>query len=553
MCTKGEEMKQINISKELVESFGYAKQLDEFSVGDTYDTAKNIVTNPEIQMLAAKNAAAGVAGYGAGKVASKLLGRAVPGATFGLNAYDAKNRWEEGDKVGSVISGASALASLVPGLGTAVAFGLDGVNLGIDYLKNHSTSSSQQPTPQNKQEERADKLALLQKVIGTKDDGIYGPKTYKSLVAWQQQHGLTPNGIPGEETFAAAGLLGNNNMENKQQTTVAEDIAFLRNKLLIIENTDQLDEAGAGWGKALSAAEKATNSASSGFGKVGKSAGWGSSATADAEKAASAAKSAPKPSSFDTGEFGKGMFPPKAASAMDMEKLSKYLANPGFELKATEKVMANEAVAAADKAAIKQRGLAVWIKENPGKSALIAGILGFGAGYGLASYMHDDDPNPYPPIPPTPVPHNGGGTYDPKVAEIQRELKNKGGYNIAVDGIWGPKTQQAYDWYYGDESGSPGIQGMQKLKQSGVDIQAQNKKEHDALDAQNKTSRMNNAKHLQAELSKMGMSPAEQAAKLRQTFPGEAEELLKTAQPVQATTLESIAYYRDILKLIENN
>ena len=40
----------------------------------------------------------------------------------------------------------------------------------------------------------------------------------------------------------------------------------------------------------------------------------------------------------------------------------------------------------------------------------------------------------------------GGGNYDAETAKIQQMLKDAG-YNIAVDGIWGPKTQAAYDDY----------------------------------------------------------------------------------------------------------
>ena len=39
-----------------------------------------------------------------------------------------------------------------------------------------------------------------------------------------------------------------------------------------------------------------------------------------------------------------------------------------------------------------------------------------------------------------------GGDYNADTAEIQQQLKDAG-YDIAVDGIWGPKTQAAYDDY----------------------------------------------------------------------------------------------------------
>ena len=46
----------------------------------------------------------------------------------------------------------------------------------------------------------------------------------------------------------------------------------------------------------------------------------------------------------------------------------------------------------------------------------------------------------------------GGGSYNAETAKIQQMLKDAG-YNIAVDGIWGPKTQAAYDDYYGGDDG----------------------------------------------------------------------------------------------------
>lgn len=47
----------------------------------------------------------------------------------------------------------------------------------------------------------------------------------------------------------------------------------------------------------------------------------------------------------------------------------------------------------------------------------------------------------------------GGSSYSSKTAATQQMLRNAG-YNIAVDGIWGPKTQAAYDDYYSKGSSS---------------------------------------------------------------------------------------------------
>lgn len=56
---------------------------------------------------------------------------------------------------------------------------------------------------------------------------------------------------------------------------------------------------------------------------------------------------------------------------------------------------------------------------------------------------------------------SGGGSYDPNTAALQQQL-NGAGASIAVDGIWGPETQAAYEQYinniynYGGGGGSGG-------------------------------------------------------------------------------------------------
>jgi peptidoglycan hydrolase-like protein with peptidoglycan-binding domain len=47
----------------------------------------------------------------------------------------------------------------------------------------------------------ANQLMALQKVIGAKPDGVYGPETKEKLAAWQKQNGLNPDGIPGSRTY----------------------------------------------------------------------------------------------------------------------------------------------------------------------------------------------------------------------------------------------------------------------------------------------------------------------------------------------------------------
>ena len=49
----------------------------------------------------------------------------------------------------------------------------------------------------------------------------------------------------------------------------------------------------------------------------------------------------------------------------------------------------------------------------------------------------------------------GGSGYSSETAKIQQELVDAG-YNIAVDGVWGPETQKAYDDYNGKDGSSGG-------------------------------------------------------------------------------------------------
>ena len=67
---------------------------------------------------------------GIGKVIAK---KAIPGVGLALGATDAYDRAKKGDYTGAAIAGASGLAALVPGIGTAAAIGLDAANLARDY------------------------------------------------------------------------------------------------------------------------------------------------------------------------------------------------------------------------------------------------------------------------------------------------------------------------------------------------------------------------------------------------------------------------------------
>lgn len=77
---------------------------------------------------------------GAGKMAGKL----IPGVGLVMGAYGAYDKIKQGDLTGAAIEGASGIASLIPGIGTAVAIGLQGISATRDVIKatNEETASS---------------------------------------------------------------------------------------------------------------------------------------------------------------------------------------------------------------------------------------------------------------------------------------------------------------------------------------------------------------------------------------------------------------------------
>lgn len=62
----------------------------------------------------------------AAQVASKGLGRFVPGVGLALGAYDAYNRAKQGDWAGAGLSALGGAAGLIPGVGTAASLGIAG-------------------------------------------------------------------------------------------------------------------------------------------------------------------------------------------------------------------------------------------------------------------------------------------------------------------------------------------------------------------------------------------------------------------------------------------
>lgn len=48
-----------------------------------------------------------------------------------------------------------------------------------------------------------DEMKIVQKTVGTKPDGIFGPATKKGVATWQADHGLKADGFPGPITYSA--------------------------------------------------------------------------------------------------------------------------------------------------------------------------------------------------------------------------------------------------------------------------------------------------------------------------------------------------------------
>ncbi len=495
-------MKQFS-SKELIESFGYEQELNEFTASDTWDTVKSIATSPEMKNTAATAATGAVAG----KVASKMIGKAIPGVGTALSWKDAYDRWQAGDRSGAVLSALAGAAYLAPGIGTAVGTGLDAMNIGRDFASSSSDQVVAEPITSPLTKSSNNQLAKLQSIIGAKPDGILGPETKTKLKSWQQQNGIKADGIPGPETYTAAGLAESKGKIMKKTTTIAEDIAALRDVLTAIESKN-LDEAIVPWGKALNAAGKAADDIASGFGKIKPPAGAPAVYKAPGLPAAKNAGGlsgggtggigggaggigggmddvggalAKRPggalgTSGAGGEFvggaGKSGGIPSGISGgasdavfRDVEKKVSAL-GPKELQKLSQSALSSPKLASAEKQAIQKMGVANWLKQNPGKAALIAGIAGFGLGYGLGRLNN----NPIPPAPyPAPGPHGKRG--DPDIMKKQEMLNALTGSNLKIDGIWGPETQAAADdWHKISADQNATMQSdLAKIKTGGVD------------------------------------------------------------------------------------
>jgi peptidoglycan hydrolase-like protein with peptidoglycan-binding domain len=502
-------MKQFS-SKELIESFGYEQALDEYSFQDfgqdagdfargavhgaSFGTSENLIAflrskfngtpyEAELEKAIAANKAAeerNPYAYMAGDIAGSVAAP-VPG--------------------GAAIAGAKNLGKL--GKFAAMA----GINLGTTAAVGAIKGQHDTTALANQPSQPINQLAKLQSIIGAKPDGILGPETKTKLKSWQQQNGINADGIPGPETYTAAGLAESKGKIMKKTTTIAEDIAALRDVLTAIESKN-LDEAIVPWGKALNAAGKAADDIASGFGKIKPPAGAPAVYKAPGLPAAKNAGGlsgggtggigggaggigggmddvggalAKRPggalgTSGAGGEFvggaGKSGGIPSGISGgasdavfRDVEKKVSAL-GPKELQKLSQSALSSPKLASAEKQAIQKMGVANWLKQNPGKAALIAGIAGFGLGYGLGRLNN----NPIPPAPyPEPGPHGKRG--DPDIMKKQEMLNALTGSNLKIDGIWGPETQAAADdWHKISADQNATMQSdLAKIKTGGVD------------------------------------------------------------------------------------
>jgi peptidoglycan hydrolase-like protein with peptidoglycan-binding domain len=181
-------------------------------------------------------------------VASKGIGRFIPGVGAALGAYDAYGRAKQGDWAGAGLSAAGGLASLIPGVGTAASLGIAGAQALRDKQRTGSympgdaeiaagvaKDAAAQPTataaaPAAPMPAGADpKVLALQKQLIAKGakitaDGKMGPATQTAMKQF-----------PG---VAVAEQNKGNDMSESQR------IAELRDRLAQLESQPQIADEG---------------------------------------------------------------------------------------------------------------------------------------------------------------------------------------------------------------------------------------------------------------------------------------------------------------------
>jgi len=207
-----------NIADSLIESFGYQTE-GEATLG--------------------QQAAVGAGGYLGAKGIGKMIGTKLPGVGLAFGAADAYNRAKKGDWLGAGLAGASGVASLMPGPGTAIAAGLDAANFARDYK--HGELDDILPASMQ-QGHAAASPADTTKMPSGADPKVYDLQTKllakgaKNTVGANIGQPIDHDGKMGPNTQAAMKQFG------IQAETVAESIASLRDRLAMIEAEQQADE-----------------------------------------------------------------------------------------------------------------------------------------------------------------------------------------------------------------------------------------------------------------------------------------------------------------------
>ena len=159
-------------------------------------------------------------------VASKGIGRFIPGVGAALGAYDAYGRAKQGDWAGAGLSALGGVASLVPGVGTAASLGI----AGAQALRDKQRTGSYMPG-ENEIAAAVAKDATAQPAVAQAKPAAAPAMTKDQIIAFQKANGLTPDGVIGPKTQAAL------NAQKTKGTAMSETqkIAELRDRLAQLE------------------------------------------------------------------------------------------------------------------------------------------------------------------------------------------------------------------------------------------------------------------------------------------------------------------------------
>jgi hypothetical protein len=114
--------------------------------GELLESKTGAKAGVEAGEKAVEKAAEKAGAKGLTKLGGKALAKFIPGVGFVAGAYDAYDRASQGDYLGAGIAGLGGLASFIPGVGGAVAAGLDVANLGRDLYRGSSNNVPASPS-----------------------------------------------------------------------------------------------------------------------------------------------------------------------------------------------------------------------------------------------------------------------------------------------------------------------------------------------------------------------------------------------------------------------